>query len=258
MKIRILLIIISLSYISCQKNKEVKKNKEEVFYNMKGAYLNLNDLKKDSLSFLSSFYNDISTLIAKSEVPQMEELDTIEQNLYSEIRIYKDSILATINPENMSDYIDRFPFLDKISAIPEGSTFDIEKLQSVLKNGDLNEYYTYFLRDFTIRQIDIYWLCLYFAEKFNYAPAYAEAFHTLKHQNYINSVRMKAKDVDSSAFEYVDEKQRMLAFYCLIKAYKNGCIYESKTLAYYIRRGLYLPKNIKLARKLEYIYPGII
>lgn len=228
--------------LSCGK-KDVAKN--EILYNVNGRYVHLSELNVDSIS--PQLYDAISSFVNKQEIPQIKELDIIEQELYEDIKAYKDSILADIDPDNIKNYLEKYSFLDSFP--PYRDNFSIAELQKVLKYGDIDAYYTYMLKDITIRQIDYYQLCLYFAENFKFAPAYKDVFYALRHQSYINSKRRKI-DKSMDSFDCIDLKLRKLAFYCIIKAYKDGCIYTAKTLAYYFERGLYLPKRRDIANKL--------
>lgn len=229
MKLIIQVIVFSL-FFSCSKKS---KNND-----LGPALINQQKEFADSLPY-ELWYATFS-LIPESEIVQIDQLDNEAETVGKKTKLFRDSIINSID-------------LNKLSKKKESEYL----LKEALANGN-QEVYCKIVHD-GLLQTELYPYSLYMAEKHNFVPAYDDVFQFFYKKNYILFKKKKQEEKksllwDEMALAYLDENERYLALYCLIQSYKKGNIYNANNLSYYFRKGLYFPKDIKTANKLDSIY----
>lgn len=120
--------------------------------------------------------------------------------------------------------------------------------------GDIESYDTLTLEPehWTIRNdSNLYKYGFYIAEKYNYPSIYISVYLE------VGGVRVPSSDRKNKnkwSLDYLNDNERNLALYCLLKSYKMREISTAKIISYYFREGYYFPKNIEVANKLDSIY----
>lgn len=199
-----------------------------------------NLINKKNIDFQDSIPYDLwyvsLTLVSESEVIQIERIDSEERKLNSKTKTIRDSIIKSID-------LNKLPTMSNADSL----------LKEAIKTGNLAMYCTFTVNN-GLLNFELYPYSMYMGEIYKFTPAYDDVFYYFYKLNYILQKNQKVYDEFEYSLNELNENQQNLALYSLIKSYKNGYIDNAKVLAYYFREGLYFPKDIQTANKLDSIY----
>lgn len=215
-----------LLVVSCSKYKETKKVNSNYIHKV----IPYDPQYEDSISY--ELWYATAFLLPESEIPQVSQINKMEQILSEKLQPFKDSLLYSV--EN-----------SEIPLIRDNNGRNISPLiKDYLKSGNVNTYCK-------LSTYSPFTVSFYMAEVYHFAPAYTNTFYgLLKYSKKMNP----EENFNEYLLKFLSKEEQDLAIYCLIKSYKKGNIDEAKTLAYYFREGLYFNKDIDVANVLDSIY----
>ncbi|NDV97498.1 hypothetical protein D0T84_21765 [Dysgonomonas sp. 521] len=215
-----------LLIVSCSKYKKTKKDNNNYIHKI----IPYNSQSEDSISY--ELWYATAFLLPESEIPQVPQINEMEQILSEKLQSFKDSLLYSVKN-------------GKIPLIQDNKGRNISPLiKDYIKSGDVNSYCK--LSAYSPPTVSFY-----MAEIYNFTPAYTNTFYgLLKYSKRINP----DENFNEYLLKFLRKEDQDLAIYSLIKSYKKGNIDEAKILAYYFREGLYFNKDIDVANVLDSIY----
>lgn len=193
-----------------------------------------NNMENSDSSSYELWYAALN-IIPESEIIQIEEVNKEERILNTKTKVFRDSLLEVVDINNLSQFDD-----------------SPDLLKGALTNSNLEIYCRVVHKG--LLQAELYPYSLYMAEESNFIPAYDDVFSYFYKLNYVFQRKEGIRDKFKYSLNALSEDQRSLALYCLIKSYKMGCIQNARVLSYYFREGLYFPKDVATANKLDSIY----
>lgn len=174
-----------------------------------------------------------------AEILQLEVLDEFYEQYSTKTKSYRASLLNSIN-------IDKIP----------------EKLKSALKDTSFHSLLDLAQIDREFDNFDFLPYYLYMGEKHNIAAAYMEIYyyyysmnskiHTQERKQ--NSFVLEDEQFDPCQFKYITSKERDLALWSLVAAYKKGEFDAALNLSAYFEEGIFFSKDIVISNILDSIY----
>lgn len=180
---------------------------------------------------------DVDKLIAK--ILQLEILDEFHEQYSVRTKSYRATLLNSID-------IDKIP----------------EKLKFALKDTSFHSLLDLAQIDREFSDFDFLPYYLYMGEKYNIAAAYMEIYYYYYKMNLkIHTQQRKQhpfvledEQFDSSQFRYITSKERDLALWSLVTAYKKGEFDAALNLSAYFEDGIFFSKDIVISNLLDSIY----
>jgi len=246
----------------------------------------VNNKKEENLTV----NKDSSTIKTKAQIMQMEPINEMEKLYYSRIKEYKDSLLKSVNINNLPKienvvYNKRKQFRDSILKNTKESPKPIDpnkestsrfvvfenvrnELKEALKTGNILLYKDLLYKEFAYHEsFNTTPYSLYMAENYNLAVAYLDIYHYYRNLNYKNYkikvdeeskltiIEEKEKMDKSENLSFITDKQKDFAIWSLITAYKKGEFNATSILSIYFKEGLLsFTKDSLIANRLDSIY----
>lgn len=242
------LIIFTIISSSCyQRNKERKPQPLQFeSYNDRNKERKPHPLQFESYNDSVShglWYSTIG-LIAVEDIPQIKEIDSLENELKIKTQTIRDSIVNSFRSGSYHNSMD----------LTHDSIYGI--VRQIINNKDLKALNAYYDTN------DLLWhygMGLYISEEIGFTPAYYNVYHFfvrkgrwIYKQKEISPEQIPInKEVRDFYLIFLTESERDLAIYSLIMCFKNGDISHASTLADLFEDGIFLPKNEKVAKKLK-------
>jgi len=173
-------------------------------------------------------------------------LNNISVSIEKKILNYRDSLINTVDINTFSDTTYARSLCDDAD--------NLINLFQAIKNNDIDEYLYYFERKPCAEKIDFTPYALFMASRNDNGTIYSTVFQSLFILDYYNK---KVKYIDTGiSLKEINESQRDLALYYLIKSHQKGDTKSSRILANYFAQGViyYLPKSPLIAYRLESLY----
>ena len=196
---------------------------------------------------------DLSPEIVKSETTSIDSIlyrIELELELEKKIKLYKDSLLLSINLNTIPeiDYTKgRETFKSFQKAIKEKDTLKYSDNFQIVPP---SRYYNINLRN--IEPINYAPYALYMADSVKYAPAYKDVFDSFIQLNYCYANMISDKNFEFIRLSFLNDKQRDLAILYLIKSYNMGSASSALALSIYFQLGIYyFPKDLQKSKVLD-------
>ena len=233
---------------------------------------------------------DSLTTKIDAQIMQMEPIDEVEKLYYSRIKEYKDSLLRSVNINNLPEienvvYDKRKQFRDSVLKNTKETPKLIDpnkettsrivvfdnvrsELKEALKTGNASLYQDLLYKEFAYHEsFNSTPYSLYMGENYNLAVAYLDIYdyyHNLNYKNYkikvneeskLTIIKEKLKMDKSNNLSFITDSQKAFAIWSLITAYKKGEFAAASMLSIYFKEGLLsFPKDSLIANKLDSIY----